>query len=52
MNQANHPEIIQALGKIAAFRDEVQSMATMMEATPLWRPGKALNKRVQGSYRL
>ena len=44
MNQANHPEIIQALGKIAAFRDEVQSMATMMEATPLWRPGKALTK--------
>jgi GTPase SAR1 family protein len=44
MNQANHPEIIQALGKIAACRNEVQSMATLLETLPLWRPGTALKK--------
>jgi len=44
MSQANHPEIIQALGKIAACRNEVQGMATLLEATSLWRPGAALKK--------
>jgi GTPase SAR1 family protein len=44
MNQANHPEIIQALGKIAACKNEVQGMATLLEALPLWRPGAALKK--------
>ena len=44
MNQANHPEIIQALGKIAACRNEVQGMVTFLEATSLWRPATALKK--------
>jgi len=44
MNQANHPEIIQTLGKIAACRNEVQGLATFLEATSLWRPGTALKK--------
>ncbi len=44
MNQANHPEIIQALGKIATCKNEVQGMATLLEALPLWRPGTALKK--------
>jgi len=44
MNQANHPEIIQALGKIAACRNEVQGMATFLETISLWRPGTALKK--------
>ena len=44
MNQANNPEIIQALGKIAACKNEVQGMATLLEALPLWRPGTALKK--------
>jgi hypothetical protein len=44
MNQANHPEIIQALGKIAACRNEVQGMVTFLEGTSLWRPGTALKK--------
>ena len=45
MNQANHPEVIQALGKIAGCKNEVQSLATLLEAVPLWRPGSALKKR-------
>ncbi len=44
MNQTNHPEIIQTLGKIAACRNEVQGTAALLEAVPLWRPGAALKK--------
>ena len=44
MNQTNRPERIQALGQIAICRDEVQRIATLLEAVPLWRPGKALKK--------
>lgn len=44
MNQANHPEVIQALGKIAACRNDVQGLLTLLEAVPLWRPGSALKK--------
>jgi GTPase SAR1 family protein len=44
MNRTNHPEIIQTLGKIAACRNEVQGTLTLLEATPLWRPGTALKK--------
>jgi len=44
MNQANHPEIIQTLGKIAACRSEVQDIVTFLGAISLWRPGMALKK--------
>jgi len=44
MNQANHPEGIQVLGEIAACRNEVQGLATLVETVPLWRPGSALKK--------
>jgi GTPase SAR1 family protein len=47
MNQKNSSERIQALGKIATCRDEVQGIATLLEAVPLWRPAKALKKECQ-----
>ena len=44
MNPANHPEIIQAHGTIAACRHEIQGTARFLETLPLWRPGAALKK--------
>ena len=44
MNQIRLPEKIKMLGKIAACKDEVQGMTTLLEETPLWRPGSSLKK--------
>ena len=44
MTRTRPPEKIKALGKIAAYRNEVQGLTALLEATPRWRPGTALKK--------
>lgn len=44
MNQILPPEKIKVLGKIAACKDEVQGLTTLLEETSLWRPGSSLKK--------
>jgi GTPase SAR1 family protein len=47
MSKASNTETIQALGKIAAARRDVQGHSELLQAIPLWRPGAALNKVCQ-----
>ncbi len=44
MGKVSSTKTIQAMGKIASSRYEVQSLIELLEAVPLWRPASALQK--------